>query len=582
MTGTYAATMSQCTAFVRGKAGLAAQGGLGFGRAGARETRGARRDIRAAQFSPFGLSSTLQLGSRKPVQGLSSRTSRPVRKQHGSWQVSATLGGSDAPGFLPMGKSLAIDKLRIPTKDRDAVFKAAESLGGRVTLGDVAGAAGVSLSVAEQVLTALASDVNGSLQVSDVGEILYNIPAGFRGSLAARSLAMRLEPALAAVQSVLGYFVRVSFGTALVASVLLVYTAIIVVITSARTSDDDRRSNRDRSYFRGPSLYINPFDLFWYWDPYYYRSRRMRMRQQGDEEMNFFEAVFSFVFGDGDPNYDFEERRWQQIGSLISRNGGVVTAEQLAPYLDPPRLGADELAVAKPLDPSDEGFVLPVLQRFNGHPEIDEQGNILYRFESFQRSAGGRKGGAIEGMNFNEWLGSRNRSSSASSRSSSSTVDFLQEREYQFSLASGTQKVLAAIFGAANFVGVAVLSNLLRNPAIARELGGVVQLAANLLPALQAYAVLFFAIPALRFVWLQRRNAQIGQRNENRAMRAQALARPAASLRRKLLNASEAASKDVITQDRVVYSTDRDVDEQKVDGAADEWERKFRERNRNR
>lgn len=31
------------------------------------------------------------------------------------------------------------------------------------------------------------------------------------------------------------------------------------------------------------------------------------------EEMNFFEAIFSFVFGDGDPNDDFDEKRWKMV-----------------------------------------------------------------------------------------------------------------------------------------------------------------------------------------------------------------------------------------------------------------------------
>ena len=35
---------------------------------------------------------------------------------------------------------------------------------------------------------------------------------------------------------------------------------------------------------------------------------------QADEKMNFFEAIFSYVFGDGDPNVGWEEERWQTVG----------------------------------------------------------------------------------------------------------------------------------------------------------------------------------------------------------------------------------------------------------------------------
>ena len=38
-------------------------------------------------------------------------------------------------------------------------------------------------------------------------------------------------------------------------------------------------------------------------------------------------VYFSFVFGDGDPNRDFERRRWALVGLCIQKNGGVVSAE---------------------------------------------------------------------------------------------------------------------------------------------------------------------------------------------------------------------------------------------------------------
>ena len=146
--------------------------------------------------------------------------------------------------------------------------------------------------------------------------------------------------------------VRVSFGTALVASVMLVYAAIMALLSSSNRDNDDRRS------YRSPTFYISPFDIFWYMDPYY--NRRRREAQLMGEEMNFLEAIFSFVFGDGDPNAEYEEDKWQKVGAMITTSGGVVTAEQLAPYLDPPAdwkpAGMSDSAVVE------EGFVLPVLQ----------------------------------------------------------------------------------------------------------------------------------------------------------------------------------------------------------------------------
>ncbi len=39
--------------------------------------------------------------------------------------------------------------------------------------------------------------------------------------------------------------------------------------------------------------------------------------QQPEPRMNFVEAIFSFVFGDGDPNVQWEERRWQTVRFVV-------------------------------------------------------------------------------------------------------------------------------------------------------------------------------------------------------------------------------------------------------------------------
>lgn len=83
---------------------------------------------------------------------------------------------------------------------------------------------------------------------------------------------------------------RVSFGTTLIASIVIVYTAIIALVSSRRylshsfhillsfftpsvcltvlhlgSSEDDNRGRRGgRSYDSGFSLYFSPTDLFWY------------------------------------------------------------------------------------------------------------------------------------------------------------------------------------------------------------------------------------------------------------------------------------------------------------------------------
>ena len=90
------------------------------------------------------------------------------------------------------------------------------------------------------------------------------------------------------------------------------------------------------------------------------------------------------MFGDGDPNADYEARRWAMVGQLIQARGGVVAAEELAPYLD---VTPEALAASAEGGFVDEGYVVPVLVRFGGQPEVGPDGELLYRFPSLQRTA---------------------------------------------------------------------------------------------------------------------------------------------------------------------------------------------------
>jgi hypothetical protein len=379
--------------------------------------------------------------------------------------------------------------------------------------------------------------------------VLYVFPRDYRAKLAAKSFRIKVEPLVEKAKATAEYLVRVSFGTALIASIVIVYTTIIALLSSSRSEEDSRGRRGGRGYDSGFSFYLSPTDLFWYWDPYYYRRRRI---QTDDDKMNFIESIFSFVFGDGDPNQGIEEERWKLIGQYIASNGGVVTAEELAPYLD---------VETKVITSNDESYILPVLLRFDGQPEIDEEGNILYRFPSLQRTASSQRSGRKEyvGRRWSDWIGGIEK--------------FFKERTWQFSKTSTSERAMVIGLGGLNLFGVIILGTMLKDIAVKPD--GLIKFVGDIFPLLQIYAGSFFAIPLIRWFLVRNRNAKIEKRNQARQQCARALELPDVSLRRKLLSARDMAQRTVIGQDRIVYSTDRDIIEQ--DYEAKEWDMRIRE-----
>lgn len=228
-----------------------------------------------------------------------------------------------------------MEKLPSPTVV-DAIDRMVSTSQKQVVASDVAATAGVSLSQARKDLTALASLARGDIAVDENGELIYTFPSGLKNVLSSNSAKYQVVAALRKAWPGIFWFIRASFGVTLLVSLFAVFSAIVFLQSSSSSSSDDNRDDRrggggggigfGGSYIWGPS----PFDFLYWSRPYGYYSSPY----QSPEEMGLLTSIFSYVFGDGDPNAQLEERRFSLVANLIRLNNGAVTAEQLAPFCD--------------------------------------------------------------------------------------------------------------------------------------------------------------------------------------------------------------------------------------------------------
>lgn len=325
------------------------------------------------------------------------------------------------------------------------VIAAVEQLNFRVTVGDVAVQSGLDVRVAQQELMALASSAGGHLQVTETGEVAYLFARNFRSILQAKFLKLRLQAWGQRIWQVLFYLIRMSFGVLLIASIFIIAIAILLIVVALAFKDND-----------GPDdLPIGWIFTDWYYfftpDPYS-RSQRT-LSSPTKDSMNFLEAIFSFLFGDGNPNKNLEQRRWQAIGRTLRYNQGAVIPEQVIPFLD----GLDK-------GQSIDDAMLPVLLQFNGLPEVSPEGEIVYRFPELQTSV--------------------------KPDTSAPSASFLKESLWQFSHASSTQILWSIGLGSINFIGALTLGKLLGSSNFVGFLGFVQGIYGILL----AYGIGFLAI----------------------------------------------------------------------------------------
>jgi hypothetical protein len=397
-----------------------------------------------------------------------------------------------------------------PTPD-PAILKAIERLDYRATVGDVASQVGLEINLAERGLLALASEAGGTLEVAESGEVIYSFPQNFRDILRNKSLRMRLSEWWEQVWRVLFYLIRISFGIILILLIVLAIAAIIVITIAATSSRDDNDSGGGWGSDRG--IWVMP-DFGWiFYSDYDRRPEEIHPDHQ-TSNLNFLEAVFSFLFGDGNPNADLEETRWQTIASVIRNNQGAVIAEQVAPYLD---------TVGQGFDQEYENYMLPVLTRFDGRPEVSPEGQLVYQFPSLQTTVAQSTVRAVP--------------------------PFLRESLWQFSQAGKGQLTLAGGLGAV-LLGLSVWLNLIDGGVAIFQVLAIVSL---------VYSSAYLTIPTVRYFWLKRRNQKVRDRNHAREQRATLLAQENPTLEQKLAYAKQFATETVIQDSDLIYTTERDL-----------------------
>lgn len=427
------------------------------------------------------------------------------------------------------------------------IMQAVEKLDYRVTVGDVATQAGLDVNIAQQGLLALASEASGHLQVAETGDVVYVFPRNFRSILRNKYLQLRIKEWWEKVWRVVFYLIRISFGIVLVGLIVLAVVAIAIALMALNSSREGNDQRDSGGGFYMPGFWFDPGMIWWIFYPDY-DSRRYQYHQRAEaherNQMNFLEAVFSFLFGDGNPNADLEDRRWQTIGTVIRNNQGAVVAEQIAPYLD-------QLGQGYALEY--EEYMLPVLSRFNGRPEVSPEGGIVYHFPELQTTVKERR--------------------------TYSVAAYLRELPRRFSNASSGQIMLAASLGAVLFVLALVLASL--TGGAAATLSGASASFVKVIAGLSlGYGTAYLAIPLIRYFWVQWRNGKINDRNEARQARAMLLNQADEAIQQKISYAQQFAAETIVRDEDLVYTTETDLLEQEVnrkDQIDAEWERRLQQ-----
>jgi hypothetical protein len=236
----------------------------------------------------------------------------------------------------------------------------------------VAGTA-LPLETVRELLPRASDEYRGRLEVTESGEILYSFPHGFISRY--RSLPVRLqqiggkflrglEKAGAAVFKVWIMVMLVGYFLLFMLIALAALMLSVVSVSGSNSNGRARRNGDGGMYFAGNILNLI-IRLWFYSELFKPRYASSPVRPKGKP---LHKAVFSFVFGDGDPNAGWPVREQKAVITYIQANRGVISLPEFM-----------ALTGLKPEQAESE--ITAYCVRFGGLPEATGEGTVVYRFD---------------------------------------------------------------------------------------------------------------------------------------------------------------------------------------------------------
>ena len=236
---------------------------------------------------------------------------------------------------------------------------------------DICAATALPLSKVRELLPKAADEYSGHLQVTQSGEILYTFPSGFTSRYRGFSAVIKRlsEKCASLIKKLFIFLFKVWIMVMLIGYFILflaLAVASVVISVSARSSG---RGGGGRSK---TSVNFGLFDILWrLW--FYNEMTKSRydyepvMRKEKSRQP-LYKAVFSFVFGEDEPNREWEERENKAIIEYIQAKRGVISIVEYMAFSGKDSLEAEE-------------SILSFCVKFGGSPEVTDEGTIVYRFD---------------------------------------------------------------------------------------------------------------------------------------------------------------------------------------------------------
>jgi len=239
------------------------------------------------------------------------------------------------------------------------------------TTADVCANTALPLAVVQELLPKAADEYSAHLKVTQSGEILYYFPNGFKSRYRGLGAILKkfFSKAVSFTKKALAVLFKIWIMVMLIGYFvffILLTLAIFFISIASRNNNDDRG-------FGGLRIFDFLIRLWFIGEitrpmnDYNYKP----VKKKNNRPLH--KGIFSFIFGEEDPNKNWNEQQSKALISYIQANEGCISLVEYMSFT-----GENSLAAEK--------SILSFCSKYGGSPEVTEEGTIVYKFDDLLKS----------------------------------------------------------------------------------------------------------------------------------------------------------------------------------------------------
>jgi hypothetical protein len=242
------------------------------------------------------------------------------------------------------------------------------------TIADLVTVTGLPTYQVQQTARVVLDEYGGHCKVTESGEILYSFPNGMHSRVSGFFPGLKRfgRAFLRGLGKVLTLLFKIWIMVMLVGYFILFLAIVLAaIVASVGLSFSSRTRRRGRGGFGAFYIVVRLLEAFL--RMFFWVSLTKSDKPEKKPGRAFYKSVFGFVFGDLDPNVDWEGREKIRILSFIRSQKGVITIAELM------ALTGRDWALANRI-------INSYLVEFEGEPSVTEDGSLYFFFPELLRT----------------------------------------------------------------------------------------------------------------------------------------------------------------------------------------------------